>query len=380
MAAFAHGSSRARAFWGTLDQGQRRALAMMALIVGGLHVAGFVILFTVVASPRPGLGASGVLTVGVGLTAYTLGMRHAFDADHIAAIDNTTRKLMAEGKRPLSTGFWFSLGHSTIVFALTFLVSVGVRTLDGPVGRQNSGLHQLTSTLGTLISGGFLYLIAALNLVVLVGIVRVLRDTRSGHFSEPELERRLEQRGLMNRLLGRVTRAISGPGQMYPVGVLFGLGFDTATEVALLVLAGGAAGAGLPWYAILCLPILFAAGMSLLDSIDGAFMNLAYGWAFSSPVRKIFYNLTITGLSVAVAVVIGTLELGGLAASKLNLSGPFFSWLENVDISALGLVIVAMFLFTWAIAVAVWRLGRIEQRWSDRLQPARSPSIARDLR
>ncbi len=379
MSAPANACSRIRAFCSTLDRGQRRALAMMAITVGALHAIGFVILFAVVAPARAGLGASGALTVGVGLTAYTLGMRHAFDADHIAAIDNTTRKLMAEGKRPLSAGFWFSLGHSTIVFALTFLVSVGVRALDGPVRDGNSGVHQLTSTIGTLVSGGFLYLIAALNLVILVGILRVFRDMKSGRFSEPELERRLDQRGLMNRLLGRMTKTIKGPGQMYPVGVLFGLGFDTATEVALLVLAGGAAGAGLPWYAILCLPILFAAGMSLLDSIDGALMHLAYGWAFARPVRKVFYNLTITGLSVAVALVIGTLELGGLAASKLNLSGSFFDWLEHIDISMLGFVIVGMFVAVWAVALAVWRLGRIEQRWGDPLDPAQRASVAREL-
>src|ERR1700759_4173575 len=168
----------------------------------------------------------------------------------------------------------------------------------------------------------------------------------------------------MNRVLGKLTRSVTRPGQMYPIGVLFGLGFDTATEVALLVLAGGAAGAGLPWYAILCLPILFAAGMSLMDSIDGSFMNFAYGWAFSQPVRKVFYNITITGLSVAVALVIGTIELGGLTASQLNLSGAFWVWLENINMNALGFVIVGMFVATWAIALSVWRFGRIEERWT----------------
>ena len=177
----------------------------------------------------------------------------------------------------------------------------------------------------------------------------------------------------MNRLLGRLTRSVRGPGQMYPIGMLFGLGFDTATEVALLVLAGGAAGVGLPWYAILCLPILFAAGMSLLDTIDGSFMNFAYGWAFSQPVRKVFYNITITGLSVAVALVIGTIELGGLLAQRLKLSGGFWGWLVGIDIGALGFVIVGMFVLTWAIAVGVWRLGHIEERWTARLRDADAP-------
>jgi len=165
-------------------------------------------------------------------------------------------------------------------------------------------------------------------------------------------------------------RHVTKPRQMYPIGVLFGLGFDTATEVALLVIAGSAGAAGLPWYAILCLPILFAAGMSLMDSIDGSFMNFAYGWAFSKPVRKVFYNITITGLSVAVAVVIGTIELGGLIASELNLSGSFWTWFENIDINLLGYIIVGMFIATWVIALSVWRYGRIEERWAANLSDA----------
>jgi len=331
--------------------------------VAGLHVLGFLTLIALVAPRHYELGTVGAFTIGIGVTAYTLGLRHAFDADHISAIDNTTRKLMAEGKRPVSVGFWFSLGHSTIVFALAFLISVGVRALDGPVKNDNSNLHQVTNWIGTLVSGSFLYVIAAINIGILLGIIKVFREMKTGHYDEQELEEQLQKRGFMNRLLGRLTRAVSRPGQMYPIGVLFGLGFDTATEVALLVLAGGAAGAGLPWYAILCLPTLFAAGMSLMDSIDGSFMNFAYGWAFSRPVRKVFYNITITGLSVAVAVVVGTIELGGLLASELNLSGPFWNRFENVNINTLGFVIVGMFVFTWAIALSVWRYGRIEERW-----------------
>ena len=283
---------------------------MMATVVVGLHVVGFGTLFLLVVPHHYALGSAGAFTVGIGVTAYTLGMRHAFDADHIAAIDNTTRKLMSEGKRPLSTGFWFSLGHSSVVFALALLLSVGIRSLAGPVENDGSGLHGVTGLVGTLVSGVFLYLIAALNLVILFGILKVCRALKRAPMTRPSSEQHLNSRGLMNRYLGRVTRSVTKPSQMYPIGILFGLGFDTATEVALLVLAGGAAGAGLPWYAILTLPVLFAAGMSLLDSIDGSFMNFAYGWAFSKPVRKVFYNLTITGLSVAIALVIGrTIEL-----------------------------------------------------------------------
>jgi high-affinity nickel-transport protein len=197
-----------------------------------------------------------------------------------------------------------------------------------------------------------------------VGILRVFRDMRRGAYSEDELEDLLQSRGLMNRFLGRFTRAIRKPWQMYPLGILFGLGFDTATEVALLFLAAGAAGAGLPWYAILCLPILFAAGMSLLDTIDGSFMNFAYGWAFSKPVRKVYYNITVTGLSVAVALVIGTIELLSIAAEKLSLDGSFWDWVASIDLNAVGYIVVGLFVATWAVALAVWRFGRLEERWA----------------
>ncbi len=356
-----------RAFWGSLDGGQRRTLLMMIFVVVALHVLGFLTLIALVAPGHFHLGKAGVFTVGIGVTAYTLGLRHAFDADHISAIDNTTRKLMNEGKRPLSVGFWFSLGHSTIVFALAFLISVGVRALDGPVKNDNSTLHQTTNYIGTGVSGTFLYIIAALNVVILVGIIKVFREMKTGCYNEEQLEEQLQKRGFMNRFFGRLTKTITKPQQMYPIGLLFGLGFDTATEVALLVIAGSAGAGGLPFYAILCLPILFAAGMSLMDSIDGSFMNFAYGWAFSKPVRKVFYNITITGLSVAVALVIGTIEIGGLLASELNLSGSFWNWFENININFLGFVIVGMFVATWVIALSVWRFGRIEERWSAHL-------------
>ena len=352
----------------SLTAPERRALVGMGSVVIGLHVVGFFILIAVVAPHHYALGSSGAFTVGLGLTAYTLGMRHAFDADHISAIDNTTRKLMAEGKRPLSVGFWFSLGHSSIVFGLAVLFAVGIRALSGPVRNDGSALHQVTTLIGTGVSGGFLYVIAALNIVVLVGILRVCRAMRGGRFDEAELERQLSSRGLMNRFYGRFTRMVSRPWHMYPLGLLFGLGFDTASEVALLFLAAGAAGAGLPFYAILCLPILFAAGMSLLDTIDGSFMNFAYGWAFSKPVRKVFYNIAITGLSVALALIGGTIELLGLAAGELGLKGAFWNAVSRIDVNTLGYVIVGLFVATWAVALLVWRFARIEERWSANLR------------
>ena len=347
----------------SLTRREWRTVGLMAAVVMGLHAAGFFILIAVVAPHHYRLGSSGAFTVGLGLTAYTLGLRHAFDADHIAAIDNTTRKLMSERKRPLSVGLFFSLGHSTIVFGLSLLLAAGFRALSGEVQHTGSELHSLTGLIGTGVSGGFLYVIAGLNLVVLVGMIRVFGDMRRGEYDEAELERQLDSRGLMNRVYGRFAGAVSEPWQMYPVGMLFGLGFDTATEVALLFLAAGAAGAGVPFYAILCLPILFAAGMSLLDAIDGSFMNFAYGWAFSHPVRKIYYNLTITGLSVAIALIIGTAELLGLAATKLGLKGSFWTSVEQLNLNTLGYAIVGLFVLTWAIALLVWRLGRFEDRW-----------------
>jgi nickel/cobalt transporter (NiCoT) family protein len=353
---------------GALTGREWRTVAAMSTVVIGLHAVGFFILISVVAPHHYHLGSSGAFTVGLGLTAYTLGLRHAFDADHISAIDNTTRKLMAERKRPLSTGFFFSLGHSTVVFALAVLFAIGIRALGGQVKNDSSTLHTVTSLIGTGVSGGFLYIIAALNLIILFGIMRVFREMRAGVYDEAQLERQLNSRGLMNRIYGRFTTAVKEPWQMYPIGILFGLGFDTATEVALLFLAAGAAGAGLPFYAILCLPILFAAGMSLLDTIDGSFMNFAYGWAFSKPVRKVYYNLTITGLSVAIALIVGTIELLGLAAAKLNLKGAFWGWVSAVNINTLGYVIVAMFVLTWAIALLIWRFAHIEERWGDRLR------------
>ncbi|MBV9466350.1 MAG: HoxN/HupN/NixA family nickel/cobalt transporter [Solirubrobacterales bacterium] len=349
-----------------MSASERRTLFGMAGAVLGLHLLGFFLLIVLVAPHHFRVGPSGGFTVGLGLTAYTLGLRHAFDADHISAIDNTTRKLMAEDKRPLSVGFWFSLGHSTVVFALSFAFAVGIRALSGPVVQGGSTLHTVTGWVGTGVSGVFLYVIAALNLVILVGIVRLARDLRRGRFNEAQLEQRLDSRGLISRFLGRATRAITKPWHMYPIGVLFGLGFDTASEVALLFLAAGAAGAGLPFYAILCLPVLFAAGMSLLDAIDGSFMNFAYEWSFSKPVRKLYYNITITGLSVLVALVIGTIELGGLAGRELGAHGGLWRWLSGVNLNTLGFAIVGMFVLTWAVALTIWHFGRIEERWTDR--------------
>ena len=336
----------------------RHAAAMVGVIVA-LHVLGWgIFIVTIVPQHFKLLG------IGVAVTAYTLGLRHAFDADHIAAIDNVTRKFMGEGKRPLSVGFFFSLGHSSVVFALAVALTIAAKAILGQVGDTGSVLHGTTGFVGTLVSGTFLYLIAALNLVILLGIVKVFLDMRRGRYDEAELEQQLNARGLMFRFFGRIMRAIRKPWQMYPVGLLFGLGFDTATEVALLAATAGAATLTLPWYSVLSLPLLFAAGMSLLDTVDGSFMNFAYGWAFSKPIRKVYYNIIITGLSVAIAVFIGTIELFGLLGSKLGLRGGFWDYTSNFDINQAGFIIVGLFVATWVVALLVWRFGGIERRWA----------------
>jgi nickel/cobalt transporter (NiCoT) family protein len=360
--------SRLQRIRGALTAAEWRRVGGMAAVVLGLHVLGFFLLFAVVVPERFELGSGAVFGVGLGITAYTLGLRHAFDADHIGAIDNTTRKLMTDGQRPLAVGFFFSLGHSTIVFALACLFAIGIRGLSGAVDDDSSALHQVTGLIGPSVSGTFLVIIGILNLLVLISIVKIFRRMREGRYAESELEEQLDSRGFMNRFYNRATNAVKKSWQMYPLGVLFGLGFDTATEIALLAVAGSAAAGGLPWYAILCLPILFAAGMSLLDSIDGAFMNFAYGWAFSKPVRKIFYNITITALSVIVALLIGLIELIAVFTEKLSLSG--FPW-ENVaaiDLNYVGYAIVGLFVLTWLIALAVWHWGNIEERWTASLR------------
>jgi high-affinity nickel-transport protein len=369
--------SRFSRFRQSLTRRDRRSLGGMAAFIVLLHVVGFGILFGLVVPQHFHLGGDyPVFTVGVGILAYTFGLRHAFDADHIAAVDNTTRKLMQDnvdtgsGRKPLSVGFWFSLGHSTIVFALAFLLSVGVKTLAGQVENDGSELHSITGVIGASVSGVFLWILGILNLIVLLGIIRVFREMRRGRFDEQALEEQLNKRGFMNRILGGLTRSVRKAWHIYPVGVLFGLGFDTATEVGLLVLAGGAAAFALPFYSILVLPILFAAGMCLMDTIDGVFMNAAYGWAFAKPVRKVFYNITITTISVAVALVIGTVELIGVLADQANITTGPLAAIAGIPLDYAGYGIVALFFVAWLVAILIWRFGRIEERWSADLRPA----------
>jgi len=333
--------------------GEWKRLAGFYGVIAALHVVGWG-LYLHYAGTHPAL-------VGLGFVAYMFGLRHAFDADHIAAIDDTVRFLLQKGKRPLGVGFFFSLGHSTVVLAL----SVAIALAAGAVVTHIPEMKDIGSLIGVTVSGAFLLLIGVLNLTVLLGIVGVWRQATRGTHSHHHLEELLRQRGLMNRLFGgRLSNAIQHSWQLYPLGVLFGLGFDTASEVALIAMTAGAAAGNLPLGAVLCLPLLFAAGMSLMDTTDGVLMTKAYNWAVSNPLRKIFYNIVTTGLSVVVALVIGGIEVLQVAIRLLNLEGPFFTFVAEIDFGVLGYLIVGLFLLAWGVSVAIWKFGRVEERYA----------------
>ncbi len=318
-----------------------------------LHVAGWG-LYLHHASQHPQL-------VGLGMVAYLFGLRHAFDADHIAAVDDTVRFLLQKGRRPLGVGFFFSLGHSTVVLAL----AVGIAFAATAVTTELPALKSAGALIGTGVSGTFLWIIGILNLFVLLDILRVWRQSRAAAHSHAHLDALLQKRGLLNRLFGgRLQKLMNHSWQMYPLGLLFGLGFDTASEVGLLAMTAGASAGDLPVPAVLCLPILFAAGMSLMDTTDGVLMCKAYDWALMNPLRKIFYNVTTTGLSVGVALVIGTIELAQVLIGTLDLKGPVCGAIATLNFGMLGYIVVALFLLAWGLSVAVWKFGRIEQRFT----------------
>ena len=364
----------------TREQGR---LAAMFVFILAVNAAGWGI-YVLCVMPHhfhyQGVGGSRGLGVGLGvaITAWFLGFRHAFDADHISCIDNTTRKLMADGKRPLGSGFFFSFGHSTVVVAVGAGITVAARAVFGAVVNPSSAYETAGGTAGTLVSAGFLYLIAVLNLIVLAGIVKVFRDMRRGTYDEQELEAQLQARGLMYRFFGRFMRSISHTWQLYVVGLVFGVGFDTATEVVLLSATAYAAIQGLPYYAVLALPFLFSGGMMLFDTLDGAFMNFAYGWAFARPVRKVYYNLVITGLSIGAAFIIGTVEILGILTDEIHLRGGFWSVMANFNINMAGFCVAALFVAVWALALAYWRFGDVEARWGSTVPaaPAGEPGMA----
>lgn len=345
----------------TWNRRDRIEIGVLLGVIALMHIVGFATLVMLIAPQHYRVGTQ-LFGVGLGITAYLFGLRHAFDADHIAAIDNTTRKLMSDGHKPKAVGFWFAMGHSTIVLVMAILVVIGAHAVGALVDDESPARHALGFA-GTLASGLFLYLIAIMNIIALIGITRAFTKLRRGSYSDEELEATLNDRGFLARLLRPIMNRIKRPVQIYPVGILFGLGFDTATEVALLALAGSGAAAGLPWYAVLVLPLLFAAGMSLMDTLDGLLMTAAYDWAFMQPVRKIYYNLTVTGLSIAVALLIGSIELVSILHDDLNWADPVTSWISSIDLNNAGVAIVGLFAITWIGAIAYWKLAGVEARW-----------------
>ena len=349
----------------SVDGSLKPKLVSLFGVVGIMHLVGWGLLLLWVAPHHPKMA-------GLGVLAYTLGLRHAFDADHIAAIDNTTRKFLQEGKKQLGVGFFFSLGHSSVVAAMALALAAATTAAK----QELPGLREIGGVLGMTVSGTFLYLIGILNLIVLVDIYRIFRRMKGGDYDAKELEERLVNRGFINRFVGRLFGSIKSSWQMYPLGLLFGLGFDTASEIALLAISAGAASGGMPVGAIMLLPLLFAAGMCLMDTADGAFMAQAYTWAFSNPIRKVYYNLTVTGLSVAVALLIGTVELLQVATPGLGLTGGVWSFVQSLDFSYLGYVVVTMFVVAWAVSYLIWKTRKIEERWGNAVSGTKEEAAA----
>jgi nickel/cobalt transporter (NiCoT) family protein len=361
--------SRLRAVRTAMSAAEWGRLGAMLAVILAINAAGWGI-FVVYVLPHHfdyrGEGGSAGLGVGIGvaLTAWFLGFRHAFDADHISCIDNTTRKLMADGKRPLGTGFFFSFGHSAVIVGVGVGITFAARAVFGAMVDPNSAYETAGGAIGTVLSAGFLYLIAVLNLIVLAGIFKVFREMRSGTYNEGQLEAQLQARGLMYRFFGRMMRSIDHTWQLFFVGVLFGIGFDTTTEVLLLAATTYAALQGLPYFAVLALPFMFSGGMMLFDTLDGVFMNFAYGWAFARPVRKVYYNLVITALSIGAAFIIGTIEILGVLTSELHLHGAFWNVMADFNINLAGFCIAGLFVGVWAVALIYWRVGNVEQKWT----------------
>jgi high-affinity nickel-transport protein len=350
MIGFGPGALR-RVFDDSPGETRSKIAAIYALLVVA-NVGAWVLAFVAFAN-RP-------LLLGTALLAYTFGLRHAVDADHIAAIDNVTRKLMQAGKQPVSVGFFFSLGHSTIVIALTAAIAFAATVVHASL----PGLESLGGVIGTSISVLFLYAIAAINVVVLVEVYRTFRRVRNGApYSEVAVDAALNGRGLWSRLLGPLMRMIGSSWHMYPLGVLFGLGFDTATEVGILGIAALEAGKGLPVYTIMVFPLLFTVGMCLLDTTDGILMLGCYGWAFVKPVRKLYYNLNITLVSVLVALLVGTIEALSIIGPQLGYRGALWSGVAHMsdNFGLIGAAIVGLFVLSWFVSTAIYKLRRYDE-------------------
>jgi nickel/cobalt transporter (NiCoT) family protein len=295
--------------------------------------------------------------LGTALLAYTFGLRHAVDADHISAIDNVTRKLMQENKRPVAIGFFFSLGHSTIVVALSITIAIAATFIQSSIpALKNAG-----GVIGTSVSATFLFLIAFINTLVLWEIFQTFQKVKRGdQYNDQTLDEFLNQRGLMGRFFRPLLKLVDRSWKMYPVGVLFGLGFDTATEVGLLGIAAFEAGKGLPILYIMLFPLLFMAGMCLIDTADGILMLGAYGWAFVKPVRKLYYNMNITLVSVLVALLVGTIEVFSVIAMEFNLSGGIWDFIGNLDFGLLGSVIIGTFIVSWVVSTIIYKVRKYD--------------------
>lgn len=321
------------------------------LIVISLHILGFGLLY---------LANTNHLLLGMGLLAYTLGLRHAFDADHIAAIDNTVRKLIQQQRNPVGVGFYFSIGHSTVVFFMAVFLGISIKWAKDALPH----FQEIGGIIGTLVSGTFLILIGILNLMILISLITLFLKFRKDKINDEKLNDLLDKRGFVSRMVVPYFKFISHSWHVLPLGFLFGLGFDTASEISLLALSSGASQQAISFVGILSLPILFAAGMSLLDTLDGILMTSAYNWAFFNPIRKIYYNITITAISVIAALLIGTVELLQILVDKLQLKGSFWEFIENIQFDNIGYILVILFIISWLISTLIWKFGKVEQRWS----------------
>lgn len=316
-----------------------------------LHIVGIVLMWIG--------GAQYPLLMSMGVIAYTLGLRHAFDADHIAAIDNTVRKLLQQKQNPMGVGFYFSLGHSSVVFLMAAALGIAVTWAQ----RHMESFQTTGGLIGTIVSGVFLLLIGILNLVILVQLIQLFRQLRQRNITDAQMDELIESRGLIMRFVQPLFQFIQKSWHIFPLGFLFGLGFDTASEVSLLALSAGAAQHTVPFLGIIALPILFAAGMSLLDTLDGVLMTNAYHWAFDKPARKIFYNITMTAISVVAALLIGGVEIMQLLGEKWHWKNGFLGWVTQLDFGWLGYALVVVLILSWIIAMVVWKIGHFEERW-----------------
>ncbi|OLD55820.1 hypothetical protein AUI46_03440 [archaeon 13_1_40CM_2_52_13] len=336
-----------------LSRGEKFSVLLIYSAIGIATLIGFAASLVV--------GALSARLAALGILAYTFGLRHGVDADHIVAIDNTTRKLLQDGERPLTVGTWFSLGHSTIVVGVIVALVLATQS----VVNQIPVLHSSGAIIGTTVSGVFLFLIGLINAIIVLGIYRTFKMMKQGNLNESELENLLQNRGLLNRYFGSLFKIVRKPWQIYPIGVLFGLGFDTASEIALFAITIAlAVSSPIPLWMVLLLPFLFTCGMVLADTTDGIAMRAAYGWAFLRPIRKIYYNLTVTVISVAVAFAIGGVELLQVIASELNLTGPYWDWLARLDFETMGFGIIGIFLAAWLVSTAYWKFRRYDELYN----------------